>query len=706
MGAPPATLPELRPELRLFKGAASYAGEPTWLIQDPVQSRNIQIDLASFETLAHWRHARSLDELIEQVNANGRITIDRAMLEQLIAFLHQNNLTITPPRDGWRHYAAASRHKRHSPFVWLLHNYLFFRVPLWRPQRLLDATMPAVRHLGSSWVQRTILLLGLVGLYLVSRQWETYLLTYRDFVSIEGVVVTGLTLAGIKAAHELGHAYTAVHHGCRVPTMGAAFMVLAPMLYTDVSDAWKLRNRRQRMQIDSAGVRVELAIAAIALFVWPFLPEGPLKGAAFMLSAISLVTSLAINLNPFMRFDGYYLLSEILRVENLQQRAFAVGRWKLREWLFGLGHPCPEEAPRRIVVALVVYAWSVWIYRLLLFIGIALIVYHYFFKALGVLLFAVEIVFFVLWPVLSEIAMWIRLRRAIGGSRRALITAGAVMLLLVTLIAPWSTRVEIPAVVETRELAQSFPPRAARIEAVHVHHGNLVEAGDPIVTLSAPDLALERQTATAQLALARAQHDRRGADDIDREASLILEETITSLESRLRGIAEEEAELVVRSPIAGRVVELDEALHPGRWIGPREQLATIAGGADLKVHGYVGEADLWRISEGDGGRFVPNSIAFSTVPVEVAAIAVRSATEIDRPELTSINGGRIAASANTRLGVVPAQSEFAVLFTSAAPAATYGLSVRGIVIADGRPESLLSRLWRQILSVVVRESGA
>ena len=92
---------------------------------------------------------------------------------------------------------------------------------------------------------------GLIGVYLVSRQWEDDLSTYQDFVSLEGIDLGASTLAGIKSAHELGHAYVAVNYGCRVPTMGAAFMLLAPMLYTDVSDAWKLRDRRQRMFIDT-----------------------------------------------------------------------------------------------------------------------------------------------------------------------------------------------------------------------------------------------------------------------------------------------------------------------------------------------------------------------------------------------------------------------------------------------------------------------
>lgn len=703
-GAPP--LPELRPELRLAKGAAGYSGEPSWLIQDPIQGRNIQLDLASYETLAHWRESRSLDELVARVNANGRVAVDRPTVEKLVEFLHQNNLTVAPVKDGWRHFVAQRQKQRHAPHTWLLHNYLFFRIPFWRPQRFLDRTLPAVRWLAAPAIQWAIAIAGLIGIYLVSRQWEAYLSTYQDFVSLEGIILGALTLAGIKAAHELGHAYVAVHFGCRVPTMGAAFMLLAPMLYTDVSDAWKLRDRRQRMHIDSAGVRVELAIAAIALFLWPFLPEGPLKGAAFMLSAISLLTSLMINLNPFMRFDAYYLLSEFLQVENLQPRSFALGRWKLREWLFDLRHPCPEEFPGRLRATLIAYAWSVWVYRLVLFVGIALLVYHHFFKALGIVLFAVEIVFFVLKPIVSEILMWMKLKAEIRSRPRTFVTGAAVGLLLIAAVVPWSTRVEIPAVVEAGELAQIHPPRPARIVSVHASAGGHVRAGDPLVTLEAPELAEERRITEIRLALAKVQQNRRGADEVDREASLVTGSSITSLKAKLEGLLREEADLVVRAPIDGTLVELNPELHAGRWIAPREQIATIAGGSGATIRGYVAEADLWRISVGSPAAFIPDSVAFAKMPATVAAIGVQAASQVHEPELASLYGGLIAAHEDKDATLVPEQAQYAVTLTSAGPAVSNGLSIRGLVIADGEPESLLSRTWRQVLNVLVRESGA
>jgi len=699
-------LPVLRPELRLLDGAPTTAGTPTWLIHDPLQSRFIQIDAAAHETLAAWRECRTVEELIDRVNARGTLVLERASVDALIGFLQQNKLTIEAPRDGWRHFASEHARARRSAWAWLIHNYLFFRIPLWHPQSFLERTLPAVRWLGSRAVTVVVGLLGAAGIYLVSREWEAYSTTFQNLFTWEGALVMAAALLAVKAAHELGHAYTAVRFGCRVPTIGVAFMLLAPLLYTDVTDAWRLRDRRQRLSIDSAGIRVEIAIAALALFLWAFLPDGPMRSLAFVLSAASVVSSLVINLNPFMRFDGYYLLSELLGIENLQARAFVLGRWKLRSVLLGIARPCSEQLPRWQINTLIAYAYLTWAYRLALFIGIALIVYHYFFKVLGVTLFLAEIVYFVLRPVWSEIVEWWALRTEIARSRRALATlaCAAAMLLLASL--PWSTRVEIPAVIEARELQQVYPPRPARILAVHVLHGARVAAGDPLVTLSSPDIEQEIALARVRLRLAELKYARRGADAIDRESSIVLENEITALASRIEGLQRELEELVLRAPFAGSIVELNAELHAGRWVRPSELVAVVADRRGAVLKGYVPEADLWRIAPGSDGRFVPDQVDRPGVPVTVSDVALGSSSTIEILDLASTFGGRVGATSSGTDRLVPAAAQYLVQLSADHAADHYELAARGMAIVAGKPESLLARAWRQSLKVMLREGGA
>ncbi len=142
-------LPELRAELELVKGAANALGEPTWLLHDPLLNRFLQLDVATFETLYHWRACRAVGELMARVNASQKVLVDASGVAHLIAYLQSNRLTVEPPSQGWRHYAREHDARQHGLFGTLVHNYLFFRIPLFRPQHALERTLPMVRMLAA-----------------------------------------------------------------------------------------------------------------------------------------------------------------------------------------------------------------------------------------------------------------------------------------------------------------------------------------------------------------------------------------------------------------------------------------------------------------------------------------------------------------------------------------------------------------------------
>jgi len=124
-------------------------------------------------------------------------------------------------------------------------------------------------------------------------------------------------------------------------------------------------------------------IAAWATLAWALLPEGGIRSAMFVLATSSWIGTLAINASPFMRFDGYFIVSDALDIPNLHARSFALARWKLREWLFDLGDAPPEYFKPATQKGLILFAWVTWIYRLVVFLGIAALVYFYFSNFLG-----------------------------------------------------------------------------------------------------------------------------------------------------------------------------------------------------------------------------------------------------------------------------------------------------------------------------------
>lgn len=702
-------LPELRQELRIEVGAVGTDGAPTWLIIDAAQHRYVQIDERAFHVLSRWRTGLSYEEVAEIVTRDFGEPLRPEDIDQFVRFVADNNLTIEPVSGGWRHYASVADRGKHGWLMWMVHNYLYIKQPLFRPEPYLKAALPLVAPLYTRTFALIVATIGIVGLYLVSRQWDTFYTTFQHFFSWQGAVVYGVALILIKSCHELGHAFTATRFGCRVPSMGVCFLVMFPVLYTDVTDAWRLRDRRERLLIGGAGVAVELIIACFATFLWSFLPDGVFRSLAFSLATVGWVLSLVINLNPLMRFDGYYLFSDALGVDNLQSRANAFGQWRLREFLFGLGKEPPERLPARTAKILTIYAWAVWIYRLILFTGIALLVYHMAFKVLGIALFAVEIIYFIARPIAGEVMRWWKDGDAIRATRRTRFTAVIAVSIVALTLLPWSTRVFVPAVVDAAEIARVYPQRGGTVAEIRVKPGDTVKAGDVLVRLSSSELEHEAALTSGKLDIVRMRLSRRASDAEDRSKSLILEQELRTLASALDGIKKERADLTIVAPQAGVVAEFNSAVHVGRAIGRSEFVALIRGNGALLARGYVAQDDVSRLGSGNSGRFVPDVPGLPTIPVRLREVAQAGAATIEMPELASQYGGAIAV--RPRSGdhgsrrLVPVNASYLATMAVAGDAAYPPVSARGVVVLDGDAQSIAGRAWRRIASVLVRESG-
>lgn len=279
------------------------------------------------------------------------------------------------------------RKSKQNIFKWLIHNYLFIRIPLLKPDKWLEDNKNRINFLYSKLWQNIVLVLGFIGIVFVLRDWENFISTFMYLFSKEGFFYYFLSLVFVKSMHELGHAFTAKRLGCKVPTMGVAFLVLFPVLYTDTTSAWKLKSKYQRLQIVLGGIKVELYLALIATFLWSFAPIGIFKSILFIIATTSWISSLLINISPFLRFDGYYILSDITDSKNLQPRSFAMAKWFIRKNILGLEEEKPEILVKEKENFFIIYAILTWIYRLFLFLGIALLVYYFAFKVLGIILF-------------------------------------------------------------------------------------------------------------------------------------------------------------------------------------------------------------------------------------------------------------------------------------------------------------------------------
>ena len=191
-----------------------------------------------------------------------------------------------------------------------------------------------------------------------------------------------------------------------------------------------------------------------------------------------------------MRFDGYYVFSDWLKAENLQPRAFALAKWKTRETLFGFNHKPPEEINPSRRWTFIIYAWSTWIYRFFLFIGIALLVYYFAFKVLGIILFAIEIYWFIMLPIIKEMKQWWLMRSEMKINKQTFRTTSILIITLMVLFLPWKSSMKIPAVYVSEKYSKIYSPYPAKIKSVFITKDQEVEVGQNLIELYSPGLDL------------------------------------------------------------------------------------------------------------------------------------------------------------------------------------------------------------------------
>lgn len=695
-------LPPLRPDLQLSSATPAADGAPQWTLADPLRGRYFKLGADAIRLLRHWALGETV-QVLAAANAEPGAPLDEVMLEELLRFLRGHDLIVGLDAEQRAGYARKVAAQRQGPLQRLLHHYLFFRIPLWRPDPFLERTWPWLERHGPRLLRYGLPAVGGLGLLLAARDWERFVATFPHLFSLGGLLAFGTALLFAKLCHEFGHAYMAKRAGCRVQSMGLAFMVLLPLFYTDVSDAWRVNDRRSRLLIGAGGVLAELLLACLALLVWSLLPDGSARSAAFLLASATWITTLLVNLNPFMRFDGYFLLSDLWGVDNLQARAFALCRWRLREVLFGFAEPMPEPWPIGLRRRLLLWGYGAWLWRAALFFGIALTVYHLFFKLLGLFLMLVELTWFIGLPVLHEGREW--WRRHQEAQRGRSLVSGAVLCAGLALLAlPWRGGVELPAVLEASRATALHAPLPARLKRLHVTDGQPVEQGALLIELESPDLDAKQTIARREIELLQLQL-RRQAGRSETVADVgVLEQRLAEALAEYRGLAAQRQRLQLRAAQAGTVRDLARDLTPGRWLAPQTVLLRVVE-PGLRLRGYLEAAALWRVEAGAEGRFVADDPTRAALPVRLAEVDATGAAHLELEALASDRGGPIAVRRDEQQRAVPVQGQYGVRLElrDAFPAPVRPL--RGVVVLEGEGESLLGLVGRRLAALGIRESG-
>lgn len=701
-----APWPTLREDIQLRAFEPASNGAPQWTLFDPLARQYIRIGPLEHAALSRW-HLGSAEKIAEAVRSSSSLMPTPEDVEDIRDFLNQHNLVRTDGRSlaaKLTNNAAAGQ----QPLpVKALKTYLFVKIPLWRPQAFLDAAWPFVRHLYQPTVAWFIAAITLFGLYQIGQDWEGYTTSFSYLFSASGVAAMALALVGIKVLHELGHAFTSKRYGVPVTRIGVALLVFWPVLYTDTTDAWRLSGKRQRLHILLAGLIVELAIAGLATAAWAITPDGPLRTALFFLSSASWITSVFVNLNPFMRFDGYYVLSDAAGVQNLQERAFALARWRMREALFQIGDRPPEVFEPARQFWLLCYAYGTWIYRVFLFLGIALVLTQLIAPVIGYSLAAIEIGAFLLLPIGKELKCWWQRRADIWSEPRTVVTTVCLACVIVLFFIPFSIPDHHPAVYRSFTSHPIYAPVDARLTTLGVTDGQQVTVGQVIAKLSSPQLDRDHRGALQDIAeftsaLRQRELGAASAKNTGQDTLLAVLRKLDAAREKRRAIEVIRDKLMIVAKVTGDIEMLDQTLKPGDWIGKGAPLFIIKDPSAPTVLAYV-PADQ-AIERGERSHFAANLLSVPIMEVSGSQNSQDIGRDLQERALASPHGGPIAATPSPNGGMKTEMglTEWRLNLAEHTSRDSRNDHILGKLRSQGARTSLAERIKQQLFQLAAR----
>lgn len=687
----------LRPAVRVQR--QRFRGERWYVLQDPFTNQFFRLRPAAYEFVARLGPERSVEQAWKECldrfpdDAPGQEAVIR-----LLGQLYQANLLQYPAAADTVQLFKRYERTRQREIRSRLLNVMFMRFPLLDPDQFLVRTLP--------WVGKAISRVGaLVWLVTVGMALK---LVADHFPALadqaQGILAPGnlLYLYGclviLKAAHEFGHAYFCRQFGGEVHVLGIMLMIFTPVPYMDATSAWGFRERWKRILVGAAGMIVEFFMAAIATFVWAKTGPGIAHGVAYNLMFVASVSTLVFNLNPLLRFDGYYILADLLEIPNLNQRALGQLRYWAERYLFGLKREANPTARVREAVWLAGYGVASSIYRVIVFGGILLVVADRF-LLIGLLMAAVCGIAWVAVPLVrltSYLASNPRLdRHRIRAVSVSLLLLGGVFALLEWV--PFPSHFRAPGVVRSREWSEIRNLAAGSVVRVVTPAGRGVERGQALLEMTSPELSLELAAARARLEEVEAR--RRQALQ---EAVPNLKPLDSLLESVTRQIARLEvdrASLTVRAPHGGVWVAPEVEQAVGRWLARGTPIGLVIDPTGFQFHATVRQEDGDRLFRHAPGAGEIRLYGESGVKVRAEPLHIIPAeqTELPSPALGWMAGGPIATRRDDQEGRRAAEPFFEVRGEMVGPVGSAWLHGRaGMMRFDLPPEPLLPRWMRSL----------
>lgn len=618
-------------------------------IEVPSESRYFRIGYAEycFVSLLDGENsfAQALTVTAQQL---GPAAIDQQQALSIVSWLIENRLA-TVLDTGAGHNAHQSAGNPSS--ILSKCNPFWIKIPLCHPDRMLSAILPWIAWLLSWPACLACCGLSIFAFCTVAWHWDRFAADSQIVFSPDNWLWMLAAWLVLKVFHEVGHGITCKYYGGKVREMGVAFVLLVPMAYVDVTTSWRFPCKWQRIHVAAAGMYIELLIASMAAICWSCVESQIAAHMLYNIVVMASVSTLAFNLNPLMRFDGYYMISDLLEIPNLYAEAAHVVQNGMGRLLLGSSSQERRHLDRWTSWLIGTYGVAALVWRIGVCISLILVASAMFHGA-GVALAAAGIFgwFYPPWIRVVEVIRRRYVERPHTLVRAGIIVTCAVLTAVIALVyCPHPGTVTAQGIVDYQDLAVVRNTVPGFIEKVHVSDGQCVEAGDLLLEIRNDELSTDYQ----DLILADEQIAIRYRVALDNHQITAAQIELRNREALRQRLVEKQRKydsLQVRAPVAGRVVARQLLAMDGTYVKEGHELLAIGLESSKELVLSIGHQQIDEILPAIGSSVDVRVGSRPRLKGMLKRIEPRATKQLPHPAMSAADGGPLAVTATEQNG--------------------------------------------------------
>ncbi len=591
-----AMKPRLRPHVQITR--QHYRGRRWHVVHDPTSNQFYRLSPIAHEFVCMLDGQRTIEEIWEAtLGQHGDDAPTQGEVVELVGQLYNSNLLSADASPEAEQLLRRGRERVRKRITQQAIGIMYLRIPVFNPDRLLTWVEPILRPLLNRWGFLAWLGLVIAALIALAGHTDALFSQFESAIAPSNWWLLGVVFIVTKAIHELGHGVICKRFGGQVPEMGFMLLVLFPAPYVDVSSCWTLPSKWKRISVGAGGMIFELFIASLAAFAWLNTASGSLfHQLAYNAMFTASISTILFNANPLMRFDGYYILSDLLEVPNLMQRSTKQLQYLWQKYIYRLPDAKPASTQPGEREILVVYGILAMAYRIFLFFSITLYVMGKLFAIGLILAIWTAAVWFIL--PLGKFTHWLAASPKLSDHRVKTIgiTLVTAVLLFVGLgVIPAPDHRRASGVVESTQRQGVFFGTTGFIEEALVKPGQHVEKDQALLIARSPELEAQIIMLEAQIAeLEAIERDMVARSALGAE---IVRERIAAVRGQMDFFDDQRSRLTVRAPHAGIVVGPSLERLVGAYVQRGQAICEIVNTDQVRVTASLSTAQALPINE-------------------------------------------------------------------------------------------------------------